>query len=55
MKVAIESPCDANFPVNSVMYWVSFSSASCFAIEAGPSVFSFLLRTRRPFGSVVHR
>jgi len=44
-----------SLPVYSSMYSASFCWASCFGIDAGPSLFSFFARTRRPLASVVQR
>src|SRR5580658_4144447 len=55
VNVLIELPCLVTLPVYSSMYSASFCCALCFGIEAGPSVFSFFVRTRRLFTSVAQR
>ena len=54
-NVVIELPCLLSLPVYSSMYSASFCWASCFAIDAGPRVFSFFVRVRRPPAFVVRR
>src|SRR5580698_3411483 len=55
VNVWIELPCLVTLPVYSSMYSASFCCALCFGSEAGPSVFSFFVRTRRLLASVARR